>query len=232
MEVGNQLVEIRQRDAEADGLAVHFHDRHPLRIDQRLEALGHVRDFRLGKRDEAPVFRPGVVEDRGDGIELLVVAGLVEIAHAHRRRLAPIDHATGRLRQFVLDVVHVGDHILRLGVALLLDAARRIARVVRHHQHRRRVVTVDQQPGLLVDRQAERSDHATLAACAQPGLGGLEQGCEHRCVVFGREHAEMADLRILHQLIDLRADAPDILPIAAGQPELAFGVREIGILLR
>ena len=82
-----------------------------------------------------------------------------------------------------------------------------IRRVVRHHQHRRSVETIDEKTGLLVDRQAERPLHARHFSRVRSQSSAVRsRPATTDWVVDGGEHAEMADLLVGKQMILLRAD--------------------------
>ena len=101
-----------------------------------------------------------------------------------------------------------------------------------HHEHRRRVETLDQEPHLLVDRQVERSAHAPHALLAQPAFGGPEQRREGFRAVLGVQHPEETGgvgVALEMQRVDLRADPPDRLAAAPGDPRLPSGVLEVRI---
>ena len=81
-------VEIRQRDAEADDLAVLLRDRHQLRDHDRLELLGEVVDLVLGHGHEAPVLLPRRVVELLDALDLAVEVLHVERAERDAHALA------------------------------------------------------------------------------------------------------------------------------------------------
>src|SRR3546814_12536933 len=91
----------------------------------------------------------------------------------------------------------------------------------------RSVESSDQQPGVLIDVQAERPAHAAHAVFAQPGLGGGEQGVENGRVVGRFEKTEEPGLVVMliqMQLINLRTDSANRLVVAVGDPELPLRV--------
>ncbi len=60
-----------------------------------------------------------------------------------------------------------------------------------HHHEGRAVEAVDQEAGLVIDRQAERAGDPSHALLGEPCLGGTCQGGEDRRVVLGLDEAEM-----------------------------------------
>ena len=54
------------RDHEGDRLAVYFGDPDQVLEDDRLQLLAGIGDLGLGQRHEAPIVRPGVVEEVED----------------------------------------------------------------------------------------------------------------------------------------------------------------------
>ena len=158
---------------------------------------------------------------------------LVEGLHPH----AAQNHALGqrpakaRLDRVVEDELlgDIGEDVLDLGVALLLDTVGHIGLIMAHHQHRRGVGAVDQQADLFIDRKIEGADGAGAAAGLEPGLGGLEQRREDRLVVLGGDHAEITVRRGrigAREMIDLGADPADVAAVADRQPELHVGMLE------
>jgi hypothetical protein len=69
-------------DHEAGRLAVDFGDDDQILEDDRLQLLAGIGDLGLGQRDEAPIVRPGVVEQVEDDPRFLVEARLVDLAQA------------------------------------------------------------------------------------------------------------------------------------------------------
>ena len=130
------------------------------------------------------------------------------------------------------DVDLVGERVDGLPVTLRLDARRVVGPGVSHHEDRRRVETLDQEPRFLVDRQAERAADAPHPLLAQPLLRGSEERGERVRAIFRIEHPEEAGgigIALEVQRVDLRADPPDGLAPAPGDPRLPSRVLEVGI---
>jgi hypothetical protein len=177
----------------------------------------------------------GIVEDVHDHGELGVVAGHVDRAHPHAVRLAgALEHRTAADRRRRTHVVVVREQVLGFPIAELLEPPCGVGQVEPHHQHRRRIETLDQEAAFLVDRQVERPQHALHAARAQPVLSDIEQGAKDGGVVLGVEHAEMAGgVLVLLEIepVDLRADPADRLALAIGEPIPALGMLKIGVFV-
>ena len=182
----------------------------------------------LGERHEAPVAGPGIVEDVAQDGDVAVQ--VLEVERPQRDLVAlAVQHALRRRRELKIRIDDVGQQILGLGIALLLDARPVVRQGMAHHHHRRGVEAVHQQPAFLVDGQVERPAHLGHALAAQPVFGGAQQGREHRRVVAGLQQPEITDplaVRLLVQRVHLRADAADHLVTAPRQPGLPAGVLE------
>ena len=130
------------------------------------------------------------------------------------------------------DVDLVGQQVLGLVVAGGLDPAVIFGAVVAHHRGRVFVEAFDLEARLVPDREADRPERAGHALLAQPVLGGGDQ--RRRGFAVERfEHAPIADAlahMLLHEIVDLRADPPDDLAAALGQPELGRACSNHGFL--
>src|ERR1700679_1367576 len=67
-------------------------------------------------------------------------------------------------------------------------------------RHRRRVETVDQQAGLLVDAQCEGPLDMCHAAALEKLLRGTQKGGEYLGLVFGAETTEMTNASLIAPL--------------------------------
>ena len=80
----------------------------------------------------------------------------------------------------------------------------------------------DQQPGLVIDGEAERARHPPQALAAEHREGGLEQGGGHRVVVDALEQAELpgrvAELGEMGGVAD-RRDPPDRTTVPLGHEQ-------------
>ena len=226
---------IRQGHGHRRRLAVDLADPGVLGAHDRLQVLAHVADLGRGHRHEAPVVRPGIIEDLDDRLQLLIEAAHLDRTKADAGALAqPLEHAPGARRRRRGDIEGVGDQVARLPVALLLDPRAVVARHVAHHQIRRRLEAVDQEAGLVVDREengpvARRMPRALSHASAASNRAAKTSGSSSAF-----EEAEMAGgvgVALEMQPIDLGADPPDRALAAECQPVGDLGMLEIGVLL-
>src|SRR3546814_13540646 len=89
-----------------------------------------------------------------------------------------------------------------------------VAGGVPHHQVGWGVESIDQQPGFLIDVQAERPAHAAHPVFAQPGLGGGEQGVENGRVGGRFEKTEAPGLVVMliqMQFTNLRTNRKSVV---------------------
>jgi hypothetical protein len=94
---------------------------------------------------------------------------------------------------------------------------------------------VDEDADVAVDREVERTEHASHALRAQPLLGAAEERGEHVGIVDRLERAEVAGRVVVAldaERVDLRGDPADRLAPAIGDEQLHLGVLEEGALRR
>ena len=167
VEVGDQLVDVGQRDHEGHRLAVELGDADQILVNNRLQLLAGVSDLGVGQGDEPPIVRPGVVEDVEDDLGFAVEMRLVDVAQADPRVfLAILDQAADEWLEFLGDVQFGGVEILGLGVAGGLDPCAIGRAVMGHHHYRRLVEARNQQARLVPDRYrdgTQRTLHAFAA---------------------------------------------------------------------
>jgi hypothetical protein len=236
VQVRDRLVDIRQGHRHRRRLAVQLADPGVLGAHDRLQVLAHVAHLGRGHGHEAPVVRPGVVEDVDDRLQLLI-----EPAHLDRPKAEPgalaqaCKHAPGAGRRRGGYIEGVGDQVAHLTVALLLDPGAVVTRHVAHHQVRRGVEPLDQKSGLVVDRERERPRGPAHAAASEPLFGRFEQRGEQLGIVLRLEEAEVSSriaVALEMQAVDLGADPPDRLLAPERQPVGDLGMLEIRVLLR
>src|SRR3546814_7714546 len=103
--------------------------------------------------------------------------------------------------------------------------------VVAPHHRWLMVVALDQQARLVPDRQAERAERPRHPLIAQPPLGGPDQRGRN-LGVFRLEHAPLAGAVThmdLHQIIDLRGNAPNDPSVPLRQKESGARMFKPGI---
>ena len=89
--------------------------------------------------------------------------------------------------------------------------------------------TGNQNPDVIVHRQAVSAQNPTHATFPQPILGGLLQSSKNGLVVHRLDQAKIAGLVAMGfemKVIDLRTDAPDRYAVAPCQPETGLTVIE------
>ena len=123
----------------------------------------------------------------------------------------------------------IGQQIPGAGVAGRLDLPGIIRSCMTHHDRRRSIEALHQQPAFLVDRQVEGTAYLLHALIAQPVFGGLQQVGEQIAIVTGLQHAEIPDFPVvplLVEAVDLGADAPDGAAVVPRDPGLPAGMLE------
>ena len=234
-------VEIGQRDAEADDLAVLLRDRHQLRDHHRLELLGQVVDLVVGHRDEAPVLLPGGVVELLDPLHLALEVLHVERpegdAHAaagSARCRAPAARAPGRSAPRCRPGRPRGPWPWRSPARS--SSGDVVAGVVRHHQGRRRVEAVHQEAALVVHRERGRARAARRGPRARHQSAAASSSASATAWSSTRlEEAEEADpvaVGLVVQPVADGGDAADDLAVALGEEVLGLGVLEEGVLGR
>ncbi len=209
-------------------------------MDQRLERLAGIFDLFLGKRHEAPIVGPGVVEDFADDRGFAVEVLQFHLAHADLGvLLSGRDDALDQRRELLGHIQIVSIKRLDAAVTGAFDPAliRRV--MMRHHHHGRVIVPPYLNPRLFPHRKVHRRQHSRHTLFAQPLLrrgdkraSGLFVLRLDRAPVAGaRPHALLHRL-FQRQFIDMRGNAPDDPAIAPGQKKLAAGMSEKRILAR
>ena len=206
------FVDVGQHDHEGDGAPVEFGQHVEFGLDDRLQLLGRIGNLVFCERHEAPIVRPGIVEDCEDLPDFFRPARLVDRADADALvALAGLDDALDKRREGPRDVEIVGQQALGMAIAGPLDPRLVVRRIVAHHDHRRMVVALDQQARFFPDRQRDRADDARHALVAQPCLRPCQQRMGDR-LVLGVEIAEHARARahalfgrkFQRQMVDMR----------------------------
>ncbi len=154
----------------------------------------------FGEWNKSPVRRPGVLENRLDDFQILTESRSAQRPDEHRTGgfVQNGFHELGRnkigrdtIRQQVLDTpVSLGCELIsvvRAGVA--------------HHDHRRRIVTVYEEPALLVDRKIERPADSRHALLTQPDFSRAQESVKGLRVVFGLEEPEESDGIVIALLV-------------------------------
>ncbi len=126
------------------------------------------------------------------------------------------------LRQHV-DVAPEGIQVLRLAETVSLDEPRVVRRVVGHHERRRQVEPVDQQPELVVQRRIGRPAKAEDVPLGEPPPRRVEQAVGRLLVVGALEEPE--EPPPLSEALDVpavqdRRDPPADLARPVGQKRL------------
>ena len=215
------------------GFAAIGGNRHILVGNEHLEIVAKGYDFFPCPWNETPVIGPCIVEDGDDDVEIAGQVFLVEwpdgdLAGRQRAVTGGADDA----RELGLVVVVIGDHVLRLGEAVLLDAGGVIGEAMAHHHVGRRIEAIDEEAHLVVDRKAEGPLDAGHATRFQPLAGGVKQGGKHRRLVGRFEKAKLAGpvpMTFKTQMVDLGGDAAHRLAVTLGQEKLHLGVLEIRV---
>ena len=117
-----------------------------------------------------------------------------------------------------------GVQILRLAEAVVLDQPLVVGRVVGHHERRRRVEPVDQQPQLVVQRRVGRPAETVDVLIVEPLPHGVEQPVGGFLIVDAVEESEESSAIVVMgdvSLVENRGDPPADLAVAIGQEGLA-----------
>lgn len=168
-----QDVDVREPQAEADGLAFVFHDPHRVRVDDELELFEHVLHHGQFQRDVAPVAGERRVGDFPYGARVARQIFHVErsdryIRKARQKSLGELLVAL-RERVAAADVCLVNQQILDLFVPRAGEERVVVFRVPGRHIDGRRVVTRLHEPPIFrggVNRPAD----GVHAARAEPGF--------------------------------------------------------------
>ena len=199
-----------------------------------------MRDFGLGKRDEAPIVRPGIVEDADNDLGVAVKMLELDLADADPGvALARLHDALDQRREGLGDIDLVSHQRLGQGIAIMLDPALILRLVMPHHHRGRVIVALGQQARFFPDRQAERRERAGHALAAQPVFGRRDQGVR-RSFIFGLEQAPIAGARAhplcgrlgQREVIDVGRNAPDHRIAAPREEQLHRGVFVERVLAR
>jgi hypothetical protein len=138
-------IHVRKGQHESYRLAVDLGDAKQVLPDKRLHLLRDVADFAVGDRHEAPVLRPGVVEDAEDQVRLFLEAAAIGLADADAGiLLARCDDAVDQRRKALVDLQIIGEKRLCLGIAELLDPALIMRRMMAHQNGRGMVMALHQ----------------------------------------------------------------------------------------
>ncbi len=233
VQIAGQFVDIGQGDHEAHRLSVIFGDADKIFEDDGLELLADMGNFGGREGHEAPVLRPGIVEDFEDEGGFLLEAGLVDPAGDETAvALGEGDDALDHFGERPIDAQAPAMQILDAGIAARGDEALVIGQMVAHHDGGRLIEALHEQARLVPYGQAEGALRAGHAVFPEPGFGGFDQGIGNSLIVNAFEHAPMAQRRVNvgeHELIDLCRDAANRLAIAQRQPEGGRGMAEPGV---
>ena len=130
-----------------------------------------------GRRDEAPVARPGATVDFTQALDLALE--LTELERTDDDAMFLLEarrELHDRRLDVAAEVVEPRVQVLHFPVTRRLEVVRILRRVVRHHQHRVGVEAVDEESGALVERWVERPAQQRAAAVPRPRLHVLQQG--------------------------------------------------------
>ncbi len=201
-----------------------------------LQPGGHEVHLLGSHRDEAPVLLPGFVVDLADFRQVGLQAAFGDLAHfdvpvALAKPFVDARETRERLRS---DLEPVSEQILRLPEAECFDQVHVVARVVRHHQDGRRVESLDQQAGLVIQARVRGPAQDSHAAPPGPVRRGVEQRIRDRPVVHRFEEPEESRLLAMEFVVmpvQDRGDPSGVFAVAAGHEELDVRMTEERVLL-
>jgi len=90
-------------------------------------------------------------------------------------RFGSFPHPRQPIERALVDVHVVRDQILRLPKPLRSDEIDIVARIVGHHEYRRGIEAIHQQPAFIVGGWIHRPEDAPRALLPRPGIDRLEQ---------------------------------------------------------
>ena len=184
--------------------------------------------FSRRERHEAPGASQARVVDVEKHPHLVIEAAAVERADLHAETiLHPLHHGCQlgveitQHRQLAPERIEVFD----LAESVGLDQLSIPGTVVRHHEKRSRVETLDEQAALIVERGIRRPADRRHALRVEPVLRSIEQAAGSVCVVVALEEAEEAPLLLV--ALDVagvhdRRDPADIAAIPRGEERPAL----------
>ena len=192
------------------------------------QTLGHVLDLARRERHEAPSATQARVVDVEKHPHLVIEAAAVERADLHTETVLHALHHGRQLgveitqhRQLAPERIEVFD----LPESIGLDQRSIPGTVVRHHEERSRVETLDEQAALIVERGICRPADRRHALRVEPVLRGIEQAAGSLGIVVALEEAEEAPLLLVS--LDVagvhdRRDPADIAAIPHGEERPAL----------
>jgi len=188
-------------------------------------------DLMIGHGHEAPVPLPRAVVCGLDQLDLLVEVLHVDLAHAQALVFYGLvrhpEQLLGRLGQPLLDLREPRVEVHGLHVTGRFDEAGVVAGIVRHHHHGRRVESVDEHAGLVVQGEVQRPTDRVHALQAVPVLGRGQQGRRHILIVDAFEEAPAAGQFFVNQVVPVvhhRADGAHQLAAAPRGEQLVARV--------
>ena len=226
--------------ATPDRFPLALGDERPLLVDHLFQQFGVELDLGFGRRHEAPVVGPGLVVDLGEAPHLLREVALVDVADRHpflaqgvfRGGVDRGVELVAFLQLAERQIPH--QKVDRLAVAGAFEQVAVEPRVPVLENHRPDVVTLDQEPDLIVCCEVHRPEQALAAVAPQPLLGGGEE-CIGDLAVVDRleesEHPVFAALELVPAAVELGGDPADRHPVALGKEVLGLGVLEERVLL-
>jgi hypothetical protein len=192
---------IRQCKAETDRLSVRgLREVDKTRIVDKLQRLRHELEFAVCHGNEAPVLFPRGIVDFEDPVhfapEIILVEGTDAQRQAFFKRFSDTDHA---IRELPLEHL-IGYHVLCLQHPPRFHESIIVRRVVRHHEHRRRIEALDQHADLVIDGEVHRPANGIEAARLQKTARVVEERAGNIRVVDRIEESEESDF-VLMELV-------------------------------
>src|SRR4030043_1213818 len=227
VETLEQWTNVRKDHAERCGFILIIDEENHVRIQEFHYVLLNVPHLLIAQGNETPVTRPGGIIYLPDQSKLRVCILWTREPDVNTSFLGdPFSKTIHPLGKPVIAIYQESQQVLFFGEAVRFDQLWVVRRVVGHHQGRRIIESLNEQPHLVIAGRVERASHEGHPLLVNPRLHGRKEGCRGLRIVSAFEKSPNAHLFVVELVIMTIYDARNPshrLRTTSGQKEDAFG---------